>query len=57
MKTWLLIAGDRHYPERATGDWIACYATEELAMEACKALIETGQYDWIEVINLMEWMS
>jgi hypothetical protein len=31
MKPFLLIAGDQYYPERATGDWVATFATEEEA--------------------------
>ena len=27
MNWFLLIAGDNHYPEACTGDWIACFPT------------------------------
>jgi hypothetical protein len=33
MKPYLLIVGDNYYPSAYTGDWVACYATEEEAVE------------------------
>ena len=57
MKTYLLIAGYNYYPDRATGDWVACYDTEEEATDKINVM-KNDDYapDWYEIINLKEWM-
>ena len=34
-KPFLLIAGDKYYPQRGVGDWVGCYETIEDAEKAC----------------------
>ena len=36
MKPYLLIAGDKYYPDRADGDWVGCYETREEAEKMMK---------------------
>lgn len=38
MKTYLLIAGDRYYPESGDGNWIGCFDTYQ---EADNLVIKT----------------
>jgi hypothetical protein len=56
MKTYLLIAGYSYYPESGTGDWIACYNTEEDAIKAMNALKDNDDYEWFDIVDLKEWM-
>lgn len=57
MKTYLLIAGYNYYPDRGTGDWIACYNTIEEATDKMNALENADySYDWYEIVDLNEWM-
>ena len=57
MKTYLLIAGYNYYPDRATGDWVACYNTEEEANKRIDELKkEVYDYEWFEIVDLKEWM-
>jgi hypothetical protein len=59
MKPYLLIAGYQYYPDRGTGDWIGCYATEEEAEKKWKLLqlTEYSPYDWYDIVDLREWMD
>jgi hypothetical protein len=58
MKTFLLTCGFKYYPSSCSGDWIACYATQEEAEEAerktCKG--RKCEYDWCEIVDLKEWI-
>ena len=59
MKTYLLIAGYNYYPDRGTGDWIACYNTKEEATEVMNAMKNADDdycADWYEIIDLKKWM-
>ena len=57
MKTYLLIAGYNYYPDRATGDWVACYNTKEEATDKVNALENDDySYDWYEIVDLKDWM-
>lgn len=58
MKPYLLIAGYNYYPSAYTGDWVACYATEEEAKEKWEELSK-DEYsnDWYEIVDLREWME
>jgi hypothetical protein len=58
MKTYLLIAGYNYYPARDTGDWIACYDTEEEATDKMNAL-KNDDYapDWYRIVDLKKWMG
>ena len=72
MKPYLLIAGDKYYPDRADGDWVGRYETREEAEEMMtytsgKAhswqVTQHPRYgkgycvDWYEIIDLREWIS
>jgi len=58
MKPYLLIAGDNYYPSAYTGDWVACYATEEEAKEKWEELSKNKySNDWYEIVDLREWME
>ena len=56
MKTYLLIAGYNYYPARDTGDWIACYNTEEEANKRIDELKQSYDYDWFDIVDLKDWM-
>jgi len=56
MKTYLLIAGYQYYPDRGTGDWIACYNTEEEANKRIDELKQSYDYDWFDIVDLKDWM-
>jgi len=43
MKTYLLIAGYNYYPARDTGDWVACYDTEEEATDKMNAMKDADE--------------
>lgn len=50
-KPYLLISGYDYYPSCATGDWVACFETEDEALD-----YDTPEYhDWKRVIDLREW--
>lgn len=50
-KPYLLIAGYNFYPGGGTDDWVACFETEEEALN-----YETStSIDWKRVIDLREW--
>ena len=59
MKPYLLIAGDNHYPQSGTGDWIGCFATEEEAKTIWETLKSKHKYsyDWWEIVDLRWWME
>lgn len=65
MKYFLLIAGQGYYPKMGTGDWIACFETEEEAKSKVKdrgiypssCLIDGCEYDWYRIVDLREWME
>jgi hypothetical protein len=57
MKPYLLIAGYQYYPDRGTGDWIGCYATEEAAEKRWNELIQSYDYNWYYIVDLREWMD
>jgi len=58
MKPYLLIVGDNYYPSAYTGDWVACYATEEEAKEKWEELSKDKySNDWYEIVDLREWME
>lgn len=65
MKYFLLIAGEGYYPKMGTGDWIACFETEEEAKFKVKSagiyesscLIGDREYDWHRIVDLREWME
>lgn len=65
-KPFLLIAGDVYYPNKATGDWIACFETLKEASDAVVELndghpwdgkyqINNSRYDWYEIVDLRNW--
>ena len=57
MKPYLLIVGD-YTPSAYTGDWVACYATEEEAKEKWEELSKSKyNNDWYEIVDLREWMN
>ena len=59
MKTYLLIAGYNYYPASDTGDWIACYDTEEEATKAMNAMKNAADDygpDWHRIVDLKDWM-
>jgi len=46
-KPYLLIAGDKYYPEEGTQDWVACYATREEAEQRWDELSKKRyRYGW-----------
>lgn len=57
-KPYLLIAGERYYPWRGTGNWKGCYATWEEADAAgerlCSKTLE-DRCEWYEVVDLRGW--
>jgi hypothetical protein len=71
MKPYLLIAGDKYYPDRADGDWVGCYETREKAEEMMTytsgahswQVAQHPRYgknysvDWYEIIDLRKWIS
>lgn len=55
MKRFLLIAGDNYYPRQGTHDWIGCFETEEEAKDHMNLLSVGNQYDWHEIVDLLDW--
>lgn len=66
-KPYLLVAGYHYYPSADTGDWIACFATYDEALEVIR---ESQMYryevynqyenvwnqvDWYKIIDLRDW--
>ena len=58
MKPYLLIAGDKYYPEQGTYDWIGCYKTKEEAEEKWEE-ISKQKYapEWYKIVDLREWIK
>ena len=58
-KPYLLIAGYQYYPSAGTGDWIACFETEEEAETKWKELKSEKYsiYEWHDVVDLRDWMN
>ena len=64
-KPYLLIAGDRYYPEAGTGDWLQCFETEEEALSLIspaddgtyiiKDFSHYNNYDWYKIVDLRKW--
>lgn len=57
MKRFLLIAGVYYYPSEGTDDWIGCFETKEEAEDHMKFLNEGDQYDWHEIVDLIDWSA
>ena len=57
MKPYLLIVGDKYYPEQGTGDWIGCYKTEEEAKEVWDGMRDHSVYKWYEIVDLRDWVD
>ncbi len=64
MKRYLLIAGDRYYPQAGTDDWVGCFETREEAEAQVVLTKEHNQEhkapivrDWYVVVDLMEWVK
>lgn len=60
IKPYLLIVGDKYYPEQGTGDWIGCYKTEEEAKEVWDGM--RGDHfnyldKWYEIVDLRDWVD
>lgn len=52
-KPFLLIVGECYYPCSGTGDWIACFATEEAAISHHQSMEK--KYDWYRIVDLRDW--
>ena len=57
------MAGYREASDTSTGDWVACYETEEEAREEVKENdgatfkfeVKGERYDWYDIIDLRDW--
>jgi len=54
-KPFLLIAGDKYYPQYGVGDWVGCYETIEDAEKACLEYQKVRKPDWYEIVDLRGW--
>jgi len=61
-KYFLLLAGERYYPSRGTGDWIDTYASKEEAeaeiekIKFGRFIIKNADYDWYQIVDLRDWI-
>jgi hypothetical protein len=54
-KPFLLIAGDKYYPQRGVGDWVGCYETIEDAEKAYLQHQQEIHTDWYDIVDLRRW--